>query len=185
MRLAVLAGKQAGMVGMLAAAAAGHHIAEVVAYDEIVYDVAYHLGYLTRRKLSEAYLGHVDLILCVHGREIVPDEILGKAKYGGVNVHPMLSKYPGADPVGRWLQSNGRLLHESERIASVGAHRMTDKIDGGPVLCEEFVTIHDAADPYIGPGPIYNLLYPLYARVVLQALALAPFTKTVYATVPQ
>lgn len=159
MRLAILAGQRAGMVSMLAAAAEGHQIVEVVAYDDTVYEVAYRLGWLTRRKLADAALLNVDLILCCHGREIVPDAVLARAKHGGVNLHPCLSLYPGADPI-------GRLLADGRSRASVGAHEMTAVVDGGRLLIEEWVDT-----PGGSHDEVYNALYPLYARVTLAALA--------------
>ena len=135
---------------------------EVVAYDDWLADLARDLGYLVRRSLEEAVIPHgVDLILCVHGREIVPPVVLARTRYGGVNLHPCLSRYPGKDPIGRLLNDNGK-------TATVGAHWMTDDVDAGPVLVElDYVLSWETSRE-----AVYSALYPLYARVVLEALAM-------------
>ena len=91
------------------------------------------------------------------GRKIIPNRILNRGRC--VNIHPFLSKYKGLDPV-------GRALTDGETKGSVGAHYMTDEIDEGEVIVEEFTDISDC----FTVKEIYNKLYPLYAKVVLKVL---------------
>jgi methionyl-tRNA formyltransferase len=100
-----------------------------------------------------------DLLLCVHGREIVPAELIRLPRLAAVNVHPYLYKYKGADPV-------GRALRDKEWHASVGAHRMTAIVDSGEVLSEVFVDIQESECV----EQIYNRLYPVYVQVIIGVL---------------
>jgi methionyl-tRNA formyltransferase len=159
----VLAGRQAGCVGLLTLAAAGADVRLVVAYDEIVMRLAGELDLPSVPSIAApdiaATLGCCDLLVSVHGREIVPPALLARPALGAINVHPCLSRYKGRDPI-------GRLLADGHSRASVGVHVMTERVDEGPVLAEEFVdvtgcTTHDA---------VYNRLYPSYATTLLKAV---------------
>ena len=165
-RAVFVGGRQAGCVGLLALAAARWEIGHVVAYDVEVAGVARALGLPVERSVhaqaSVEALRGADLLVSVHGREIVPDALLRLPHGGGVNVHPCLYAYPGADPV-------GRLLADGNPRASVGVHRMTAEVDAGEVLVEEFVDV--AAETSV--AGVYNALYPAYARTLLAALPLA------------
>ena len=101
-----------------------------------------------------------DILLCVHGRRIVPEDVL--AQFGkAINVHPFLEKYPGADPVGRAIAAG-----ESE--ASVCAHYMTGTVDDGQIIVK--VTAPMPENPT--PESVYNILYPLYVEAVSRAVAM-------------
>ena len=165
MRVFFLGAKQAGSIGLLTVAAAGYRIQTVVAYDQSVLELARELAIPTLSSLrqpdiQESLLG-VDLLVSVHGREIVPRELLVLPRLGSINVHPCLYRYKGANPV-------GRLLAEGCTLASVGVHRMTETVDEGDVLIEEFVDVtgKQTADE------VYNALYPNYSLALLKALRL-------------
>ena len=51
---------------------------------------------------------------------------------------------------------------------SVGAHIMTDKVDDGPLIVErfEYLGTHEQSNR----AEVYNLLYPLYAKVLIEAI---------------
>lgn len=156
-------GKQAGCIGLLTVVAAGFNIKVVIAYDNIVAGLAAELGLpvLTSIKKPELeqYLINSDLLVSVHSPEIVPDRLLNRLRFGGINVHPCLYRYKGAHPV-------ERLLQDGCTRASVGVHRMTAKVDEGEVLAEEFV---DVTGKNI-VDEVYNTLYPYYSIVLLKAL---------------
>ena len=169
MKTVFMGGKQAGYIGLLTLCATGNRPSAVVAYSRSVDQLAVMLGLpvygslhgrgITAR-LLEMQLSVTDLLVSVHGREIVSGDLLAMPKYGGINVHPCLSDYPGANPVERYVNDG------QTRPASVGVHRMTSVVDGGEVLVEEFVDI---------PGPltvegVYNELYPYYATALIKAL---------------
>src|SRR5437867_5076434 len=108
MILFVAAGRTAGCVGLLTALALRHEVLGVVGYDGEVESLAGSLGLEVstslKRDAVRGWLARADLMLCVHGREIVSADLLALPRYGGINVHPCLYRYKGADPVGRMLR---------------------------------------------------------------------------------
>ncbi len=182
MKTVFMGGRQAGVIGLLTLCATGNRPLCVVYYSDDVKAVAEGLGIprIVRKirgpGVEEAYfdlsIEAVDLLVSVHGREIVSDELLALPKYGGINVHPFLSDYPGAGPVRQFIKDYWcsidpeRTTPEKLGRPSVGVHRMTSEIDGGEILVEEFV---DIAGPLTVEG-VYNALYPHYATALIQAL---------------
>ena len=158
-----MGGHQAGAIGALTVLASQNDIIAAVSYSDeltIVLDSFGIESYPTiRNENFIASLKNADLLLCVHGREIVKPEVLVQPRFGAVNIHPYLYKYKGVDPV-------GRAFRDGEFRGSVGAHIMEERIDSGPVLVEDFVDI-SKADSII---EIYNRLYPYYAVVILKVL---------------
>jgi methionyl-tRNA formyltransferase len=162
MNIILMAGKQAGCIGLLALLADGHKILKVVAYDYIVDGLAKFLiipTVLSIRDLDDATCAESDCLVCVHGREIVNADMRAKFNNRCFNVHPCLSQYKGADPI-------NRLLEDKKTLASVGVHVMTDKVDEGEVLEEQFVNVGHCNTVQ----EVYNELYPLYVKVLLSAL---------------
>jgi len=153
----------AGMIGVLAAMSEGVNVVTSVAYSEDVESLLKDKDVPVYRSVKDEVflnsLNDIDLILSVHCREIVGEGILSRAKCGGINVHPYLYKYKGADPV-------GRAIKEGEFNASVGVHRMTDIVDGGEVLFEDYLDVTGARTPQ----EVYAKLYPFYAMSVLKAI---------------
>ncbi len=162
-RVLLLAGKQAGCIGLLTLAAAGCKIQGVIAYDDGTQKLATMLNIPTFSSLKQprvqALLLHSDLLVSVHGREIVPKKVFEIPRLGGINVHPCLYRYKGSNPV-------GRLLQDECTQASVGVHRMTKALDLGDVLVEEFIDV--AGKQSI--EEIYNALYPFYAIALIKAI---------------
>ena len=163
LKVLFLGGKQAGCIGLLTLAAAGCRIQGAIAYDTAVNNLATTLHIPTFSSLKqpevENLLSESDLLVCVHGREIVPKEKLEFPRLGGINVHPCLYRYKGANPI-------GRLLQDGYTQASVGVHRMTENVDEGEVLVEEFVDVAGKQSV----EEVYNVLYPFYAVALLKAL---------------
>ncbi|MGB8707614.1 MAG: formyltransferase family protein [Dehalococcoidia bacterium] len=158
-----LGGKQVGCIGLLTLAAAGCRIQGVIAYDSAVLNLAtmLHMPTFSSIKQSEVenLLSQSDLLVSVHGREIVPKKLLELPCLGSINVHPCLYRYKGANPI-------GRLLQDGCTRASVGVHRMTENIDEGEVLVEEFMDITGRKSV----EEVYNVLYPFYAVALLKAI---------------
>lgn len=156
-------GKQAGCVGLLTVIAAGCRIQGVVFYDSIVKNLATSLGLRTfasiRQPEVKRLLSDSDLLVSVHSRDIVSRKLLELPRFGGINVHPCLYRYKGLNPV-------SRLLQDGCTQASVGVHRMTEVIDEGEVLAEEFVDVTGKRSE----EEVYNTLYPFYALALLKAL---------------
>jgi methionyl-tRNA formyltransferase len=163
MRVVFMGGRQAGCIGLLAAAAEGCKLSAVIAYDEELRGVAQALGIQVFPSISAPAvhdsLAGADLLISVHGREIVPTALLKLPRLGGINVHPCLYAYKGANPV-------GRLLEDRNVRASVGVHFMTDQLDGGDVVVERFVDVTGETTAC----DVYNRLYPHYAIALVDAL---------------
>lgn len=157
-----LGSKQAGCIGLLSVFAVGYSIKGVVCYDSIVENLAAELGLPTLASIKQPEVGRLladsDLLISVHAREIVPRKLLELPHFGGINVHPCLYRYKGSNPI-------GRLLQDGCTKASVGVHRMTERLDEGEVLAEEFVDVTGKQTV----EEVYNILYPYYALVLLKA----------------
>lgn len=167
MKIIFYGGRQAGVICLLTLLARGDKVLCVIPQDEIVESIAKEQNLSIFKpesinsKESEEHLGSLaaDLLICVHGRQIVKNNILQIPKKGCVNVHPCLSKYKGADPV-------KRMLEDGEKKASVGVHRMIEKIDAGEVIEEIFVDV-EGCNTII---EIYNVLYPIYSIALKRAM---------------
>lgn len=174
MRLVFYGGGQVGMVGLLTCAARGHQISWVFAEDEIVEQTGnlilaptIRMGKdaTTEEEMAECVkdisISRVpsDLLVCVHGRKILSQNFLSLFPEGGINAHPCLSRFKGARPI-------ERLLKSKDRRASVGVHYMTNKVDEGKIICEEWRN----AKGLKTPCEVYNLLYPAYAVALSNAL---------------
>lgn len=158
-----MGGKQAGCIGLLTLFAAKCEITGVVAYDGMIKAIAEKLNLPTFSSIRKeecikiAYKSN--LLVSVHGREIVPAELLKIPPLGGINVHPCLYKYKGSNPV-------ERLLKDGNAKASVGVHYMVDEVDTGKVITELFVDVtgkHTVDE-------VYNALYPYYMLAILEAI---------------
>ena len=159
MKILALLGKNCGMI---AALALKEHIIKAVVYDPTTKLTCSILNIPTTT-LDDAGDDY-DVLFCVHGRDIVPPEILNTKTC--VNVHPCLSKYKGADPIGRFLD-------HGDRTASIGSHYMTEKVDEGPLIYEKWITLKD---PIRNRTEVYNQLYVHYADVILKTMAIVSNT---------
>lgn len=159
MKIALMAGKQAGVVGLLTIRACWHDISAIVSYSEDVtriaeffkipvYNSIHHPSFISVLKKST-------LLLSVHGREIVPKDLL---KLPAVNVHPYLYTYKGIRPI-------KQALKDKNYNASVGMHYMTEETDKGQVIIEHRQEVSGSTEK-----EIYNELYPLYALTILEGL---------------
>lgn len=158
-----MGGRQAGVMGAMAVLASGNSIEAAVSYSAETDKLMKLLGIPVFRSVRSAAfkkaLKRSDLLVSVHGREIVGMEILMLPRLGGINVHPYLYRYKGTDPV-------GRALADSNYRASVGVHVMEKEVDSGKVIVEEFTDISGARTP----DEAYNKLYPYYVSALVSAL---------------
>jgi len=158
MNIIMMVGNQAGIIGMLTVLANGHTIKTAVCYDNITIDFCkdYNIPILKSIKEQPEFnraVGESDMLLSVHGREIVSLECLKAINC--INVHPCLSEYPGANPI-------GRLLADGNKNASVGVHWMSKEADMGKPILELFINVKECKTEV----EVYNKLYPIYARVI-------------------
>jgi len=140
--------KQAGVICLLALKAAGFFISRVIPHDDLVRKVAQELGL----PVSDDMTFTNEFIVNCHGRKIIKHPF-------GINVHPCLYGYKGANPV-------QRLIRDGNTTASVGVHVMTDTVDEGQIIYEEYVDVTGLNTEV----EIYNKLYPYYAIALLRAL---------------
>lgn len=166
-RVLFYGGRQAGAAALFAVKAFGCKILGVFAEDEIVASAADSLGLKKFGKQLLSDPGFVkglgsDLLVCCHGRKIIKKDVLDAPAIGCINIHPMLFRFKGADPVGRWLEAGSRK-------ASVGVHWMTEEVDGGKVVLEKFCLLEEPKS-YLSRAEVYNALYPLYSESTFLAL---------------
>jgi len=165
-RIVFLGGNQTGCFGLLTLLAKGHSIPMAVPYSESVEQLckSFNIPTFKIKELNIEYGGihdpyEYDLLVSVHCRSIIGKDMLDKFRFGGINVHPCLYKYKGADPI-------GRLLKDGETLASVATHAMTPIVDEGEVLNEIFVDVTGLTTV----TEVYNKLYPYYAISLIHAL---------------
>lgn len=162
LKICFMGGKQAGIIGMLTILARGYKIIAAVSYSDDLTNILNIFGIPLYKSINDKgfirVLGESDVLLSVHGREIVKRE-LRLPKYGAINIHPYLYKYKGPNPV-------EKALRDGQFKASVGAHLMEEHIDRGKILVEEFIDVSGSNSV----EEIYNRLYPYYAIVALKAL---------------
>jgi methionyl-tRNA formyltransferase len=160
-----MGGNQAGIVGALTVLSAGNKICSAISYSEELTRILASLGIETESSIFEKRfveaLGNADILICVHGRELVPPDLIVLPRLGGINVHPYLYQYKGANPV-------GRALKDKNFKASIGVHCMSKEVDEGEILIEEFVDVSGAKSV----NEIYNKLYPYYSISLIKALGI-------------
>jgi len=151
------------MLATLIILSKNHHLLGVVSYSQELNEILKCLNIRIFKSIKDSefneLLKKADLLLSVHGREIVPLNILRLPHLKCINIHPYLYKYKGAYPI-------KQALEEKNWRASVGAHFMTEKIDEGEVIVEEFKDV----DPKDSEEEIYNQLYFLYCKVIIKVL---------------
>lgn len=163
LKVVFMGGKQAGCIGLLSLLAAGCEIITVVVYDELIETLAEKLDLKKNDSIKEEkvkkILSKSDILVSVHGREIVPKDLFELPKLGGINVHPCLYKYKGKNPI-------ERLLEEGVTKASIGIHYMAEDVDSGEVIIEREVDVSGKKSV----EEVYNQLYPYYAFSIIEAI---------------
>ena len=162
MRICYSGGKQAGIIGLLTILACGHRVISAVSYSDNLTRLLNILNITNYSHIGDerfiADLRGAQLLINTHGREIFPNDML-RLPWQNFNLHPNLYDYKGARSVERGLK-------DGREKASVGSHVMTDKVDCGEVLFEEFIDVRDCKTVI----EIYNKIYPLYASVMIKTL---------------
>lgn len=170
LKVVFMGGRQAGIIGAMTVLSAGVKISAAVSYSQEFADILKYLEIPIYKSINDdgfvKSLRNADILLSVHGREIVKPSLLRLPKLGAINIHPYFYKYKGANPV-------ERALKDKEFKASVAAHLMESKVDTGRVLVEEFIDVSGACSV----AEIYNMLYSHYCSVVLKALELISYEK--------
>lgn len=158
-----MGGNQVGVIGLLTLLSLNSDILTSVCYSEEVNMICKTFNISVSKSIKEnrfeQYLKQSDLLVSVHGREIVSKELLCMPKYGAINVHPYLYKYKGDNPI-------KKALEDKNYKASVGVHKMVEEIDSGDVIIEKFIDIKGLKTEV----EIYNKLYPYYSLVLVKAI---------------
>ena len=161
MKICMMIGKQAGIVGLLTVLAKKIDVASVASKDNMSEKICKNFNIPFFSSIYDKKFINIikksDLFISVHGKEIVSAEFLNSINC--INVHPCLYRYKGADPI-------NRLLKDGETKASVGIHYMTEKVDEGDVILEEFIDISNLSNA----TEVYNYLYPYYSSVLFKSI---------------
>lgn len=144
MNIALFCRRNVGLCALSYFVACGHEV-QVVTDDVSIAELAENLGMPI---VAPTEIKDYDLIVSVHWHKIIPMEyILGKKSF---NVHPCLGKYPGKDPIAKYIAN-------VDTEATIDSHVMTEKPDEGEVLisvpfktsiCRSYAEFYNAALPY-------------------------------------
>jgi hypothetical protein len=183
MNILMLVGQHVGQIGILTAQACGHKVIAVVPYNEDCEGAAHSLGIPVFESIKHlefvgspsaahivpikagGYPLEIHALVSVHGREIIPADILGRFKPElRWNVHPYLDTHPGTDPVGKALAS------DDWNPLRVHAHILEPEVDSGRVL--DYVSrdagLTAAGADVLDRQMVYSLLYPLYTALLIR-----------------
>jgi methionyl-tRNA formyltransferase len=101
-----------------------------------------------------------DLIISACYGQKIPESVIRKAKYGGINIHPsVLPLWRGADPV-PWTIISG------DSKTGVTLVTISDKFDQGKIINQELLDIREE----INSDLIRTKLFDLGARLLIKAL---------------
>lgn len=134
----LLTRRNVGIYSLSLLAALGYKV-KVITDDE---NVKWLANVLNCELVDFETMGEYDLLLSIHWHKFIDKKYF---EYGSaINIHPCLFKYPGHNPVKQYIK-NG------DTQASVESHWMTEKIDEGEVIHQEFFETkkcHNYADFY-------------------------------------
>ena len=120
LQICFMGGRQAGIIGALTVLAKDNDIVAAVSYSNDLKAVLDSLGIAVYETIRDKdfirSLTDADLLLSVHGREIVKSDMLKLPRFGAVNIHPYLYKYKGADPVERAFPLAGTARDHEPRV---------------------------------------------------------------------
>jgi len=157
MNVVFMGQKQAWCIGLLTVMALGHTVEVVVAYDDMLRELALKLHLPVATTIKACSLEGKKLLVSVHGDEIVPPELLRLPYWGGINVHPFPIK--GMRVIERLIEQGGETVY-------LRAHRMEERVDSGQTLAERVIDIKGIKTPV----EVYNKLYPSYAEVLIEGI---------------
>ncbi len=91
-----------------------------------------------------------EIIFCIGGTQIIPEEVLKVPKLGCINIHPaMLPKYRGR-------YSTVQAIANGEKTTGVTLHRMDREVDSGPIISQKRILI--------GKGDTAKNLYDKFTK---------------------
>lgn len=166
MKVAFYGGQTAGVITLLTLLAEKVDVRFVIAEDEKLQLIAQIFNLELKPKAllgNENYIevlkNDIDFFICSHGKKILSENLVNKLRC--INLHPCLYKYKGARPI-------KRLIADNNPKASVASHWMTEKIDEGETIVEEFIQIDNVSEKT--EADVYNNIYPLYSQVIIKTI---------------
>lgn len=153
MKILLYTRRNTGVIALSLLVALGHNVS-VITDDDNVRRLAKELN-CPEIKLEDDWIS--DLLLSVHGNRIIPEEKLSKQI--SINVHPVLFKYKGHNPIKRYIDNK-------DKMGSVAAHYMVAEVDAGKVICEQFF-MTGVVKTY---AEFYNTALPYYVSVIIETL---------------
>lgn len=85
--------------------------------------------------MADGLSAAVDLVVTAHSWEIVPASVLAACHHGGIGYHPsLLPRHPGRHAVEDTIAAG-------DTVAGGSVYRLTERIDGGPVLARDSVPV--------------------------------------------
>ena len=128
----------------------------------------YHIGFIKSENVNSAqvqgYLENVkpELIVAVHLRKILHEEIFSQAARGAINVHPsLLPRYRGLSP------QHQAILHGDDE-SGVTVHFIDADVDTGEIIVQKKFPVSE--DDYIVDVQVKMLA--IYKKIVVEALGL-------------
>lgn len=107
--------------------------------------------------------GHLDLMMVLSWKFIIPDTCLKRFSLGGINLHRgALPDYAGLEPVRRAIEAG-------ERRIAITAHGMAKELDGGPEIARVWLELGLEGTPSIEETK--SRLLPLYAPLASLAIS--------------
>lgn len=128
----------------------------------------YHIGFIKSENVNsvevQGYLENVkpELIVAVHLRKILHEEIFSQAARGAINVHPsLLPRYRGLSP------QHQAILHGDDE-SGVTVHFIDADVDTGEIIVQKKFPVSE--DDYIVDVQVKMLA--IYKKIVVEALGL-------------
>ena len=102
----------------------------------------------------------VEVIILAGYMRILSSDFISKYFGKILNIHPsLLPKFPG-------LNTHQRAIEASEKIHGVSIHFVTEELDGGPVIAQEFVKIDSTDNVQTLAKKVLDKEHALYPKII-------------------
>lgn len=152
-KIILLTRRNVGIYSLSLLVAMGYEV-KVITDDK---NVKWLAGVLNCELVDLDTMGEYDLLLSIHWHKIIDTKYF---EYGSaINIHPCLTWYKGKNPVKRYIANKNT-------TASVESHWMTDVVDEGEVVHQEFFET-SVIEKY---QEFYDIALPFYFRCIEQTV---------------
>jgi len=101
-----------------------------------------------------------EIIILAGYMKILPADFISKYFGKILNIHPsLLPKFPG-------LNTHERVIEASEKIHGVSVHFVTEELDGGPVIAQEFVKVDSTDNAQTLAKKVLDKEHVLYPKTI-------------------